>query len=114
MLSRPLSCTPDLLPSFLHSTHAEPVPRDVPHYYTIITKPMDLETVAKRLKRHHYSHPEQAMADIRQIWVNCHTFNDPSAPFYDMVSDRHREARGWVHGHGGGWVHGHGGPHLAL
>ena len=84
----------------------EPVnPTLVPDYYSIISQPMDLGTVQKRLKADHYSNPKEfcevwfllpgrrsarivpavsqcqgsetgpSMQDVRLVWANCVKYN---------------------------------------
>lgn len=51
----------------------------IPNYYKIIKKPMDLSTVKKKLqKKHsqHYQTPEDFVADVRLIFKNCERFNE--------------------------------------
>ncbi|AMD18712.1 HBL190Cp [Eremothecium sinecaudum] len=52
--------------------------RDAPNYYQIIKKPMDLNTVLKKLKTFQYKSKQQFADDIMLIWKNCLTYNsDP-------------------------------------
>ncbi|AAS52854.1 AER172Cp [Eremothecium gossypii ATCC 10895] len=52
--------------------------RDAPNYYQIIKKPMDLNTVLKKLKTFQYRSKQQFTDDIMLIWKNCLTYNsDP-------------------------------------
>uniref|UniRef100_H2ZX80 Tripartite motif containing 24 n=1 Tax=Latimeria chalumnae TaxID=7897 RepID=H2ZX80_LATCH len=60
----------------------EPVPPTVPDYYKIIKKPMDLSTIKKKLqKKHsqHYQKPEDFIADVHLIFLNCAEFNEPDS-----------------------------------
>ena len=52
--------------------------REAPNYYQIIKKPMDLNTVLKKLKTFQYKSKQQFVDDIMLIWKNCLTYNsDP-------------------------------------
>jgi hypothetical protein len=46
---------------------------NIPDYYRIITSPMDLGTVKKKLQTRQYSNPIEFAKDVRQIWINCRT-----------------------------------------
>ncbi|KAG0689837.1 Transcriptional activator spt7 [Pichia californica] len=52
--------------------------RDAPNYYQVIKKPMDLNTVSKKLKTLQYINKTQFVDDLMLIWQNCLTYNsDP-------------------------------------
>ncbi|CAG99604.1 SAGA histone acetyltransferase complex subunit SPT7 [Kluyveromyces lactis] len=52
--------------------------REAPNYYQIIKKPMDLNTVLKKLKTFQYKSKHEFVDDIMLIWRNCLTYNsDP-------------------------------------
>ncbi|KAH3903132.1 SAGA histone acetyltransferase complex subunit SPT7 SCDLUD_000745 [Saccharomycodes ludwigii] len=52
--------------------------RDAPNYYTVIKKPMDLNTVLKKLKTFQYRSKQEFTDDVMLIWKNCLTYNsDP-------------------------------------
>ena len=44
-------------------------------YFDIITNPMDLSTVKKKLQHNCYQTPEQLIADINLIWNNSIQYN---------------------------------------
>ena len=51
-----------------------------PGYFAIIKKPMDLETIEKRIKEKVYSMNFNAViADIKQIFYNCYTYNQDTS-----------------------------------
>ena len=55
----------------------------VPNYFKIITRPMDLSTVKQKLSTSHFNHYESARAfiqDIKLIFTNCYTFNAKESP----------------------------------
>ncbi|CDK26293.1 unnamed protein product [Kuraishia capsulata CBS 1993] len=53
--------------------------RDAPNYYQIIKKPMDLNTVMKKLKTFQYKTKSEFVDDVMLIWKNCLTYNsDPN------------------------------------
>lgn len=54
----------------------------IPDYPNVITKPMDLGTVLKKLRSKPlvYTQPLEVAEDVRQIWINCRTYNGPNHP----------------------------------
>jgi hypothetical protein len=65
---------------FIHPVNV--ISLKIPHYYKIITSPMDLTTIKKRLDSLWYNNSEECMADIKLIFDNCYAFNTPG----DFVS----------------------------
>jgi histone acetyltransferase len=57
-------------------------PNEVPDYPTVITMPMDLATMAKRLESEHYKSIADFTADVRLVCENCRTYNDPDTVYY--------------------------------
>jgi hypothetical protein len=55
----------------------DPIKLKIPDYLKIISKPMDLGTVLKKLrsKPPAYTQPQEVAEDVRQIWTNCRTYN---------------------------------------
>lgn len=52
--------------------------REAPNYALIIKKPMDLNTVMKKLKNFSYNSKQEFVDDVMLIWSNCLTYNaDP-------------------------------------
>lgn len=65
---------------------------DLPGYFDMIEAPMDLGTVKKRLQEGHYNryHPttphldeDSVVADIRLVFRNCMTYNEPGSPVFE-------------------------------
>lgn len=44
-------------------------------YPQIVTEPMDLGTVRRKLKAKEYPSPAEFLVDMRKIWTNCLTYN---------------------------------------
>lgn len=55
---------------------------EVPDYLNVITNPMDLSTMSKRLESDHYKSITEFTADIKTIAENCRTYNDPDTTYY--------------------------------
>jgi len=52
--------------------------REAPNYAQIIKKPMDLNTILKKLKNFQYKSKTEFVDDVMLIWKNCLTYNsDP-------------------------------------
>lgn len=62
--------TPHSLP-FLHRVSK----KDVPDYHLIIKSPMDLGTMAKKLKEHEYQSKAEFCRDLNLIYDNCMQYN---------------------------------------
>mmetsp|Transcript_22785 Transcript_22785/g.67140 ORF Transcript_22785/g.67140 Transcript_22785/m.67140 type:complete len:513 (-) Transcript_22785:289-1827(-) len=66
----------------------EPVDADalgIPDYYEKIKHPMDLGTVQQKLASQQYEHPDDFVADVRQVFINCRTYNNPESDVYKMA-----------------------------
>lgn len=53
----------------------DPVALNIPDYFKIIKKPMDLQTVTEKLNAGQYESSRDFEADVRQIFTNCYKFN---------------------------------------
>ncbi|KAF6252831.1 hypothetical protein COO60DRAFT_494155 [Scenedesmus sp. NREL 46B-D3] len=60
----------------------DPVKLKIPDYPNIIHFPMDIGTVLKKLRStpRGYSQPLEVAQDVRQIWINCRTYNGEKHP----------------------------------
>eukprot|EP01026_Neomeris_dumetosa_P029497 TRINITY_DN2390_c0_g3_i2.p1 TRINITY_DN2390_c0_g3~~TRINITY_DN2390_c0_g3_i2.p1 ORF type:complete len:469 (+),score=75.33 TRINITY_DN2390_c0_g3_i2:116-1522(+) len=54
--------------------------QQVPDYYNIVKNPMDLGTIARKLKEGQYSSPLGFLEDMRLVWSNCKLYNGISSP----------------------------------
>eukprot|EP00743_Colponemidia_sp_Colp-15_P006369 GILK01006855.1.p1 GENE.GILK01006855.1~~GILK01006855.1.p1 ORF type:complete len:854 (-),score=175.20 GILK01006855.1:90-2651(-) len=50
--------------------------RQEPEYYKIISNPMDLSTIQKKLADHQYKTTEELLGDFKLVWANCKKFNE--------------------------------------
>jgi len=62
----------------------DPVALNIPDYFRIIRKPMDLGTITTKLKANEYDGVSDFEADIRQMFFNCYKFNPPDSAVYGM------------------------------
>ncbi|TDH01868.1 hypothetical protein EPR50_G00167140 [Perca flavescens] len=50
----------------------------LPDYHTIITSPMDLGTIKKRLENNYYWSASECMQDFNTMFTNCYIYNKPT------------------------------------
>ncbi|KAJ7478861.1 Bromodomain-containing protein, partial [Mycena galericulata] len=48
---------------------------EAPDYYGVITNPMDLQTMLKKVKQRQYRSKREFKDDLDLIWSNCFTYN---------------------------------------
>lgn len=61
----------------------------VPNYYKVIHRPMDLTSIRAKLQPTHfeqYESVEEFIADCKQIFKNCATFNDVRHIYYSICN----------------------------
>lgn len=54
----------------------------VPNYYNIIKRPMDVGTIIKRVQNRYYHRVDSLISDFRLVISNCFTFNRPGDVVY--------------------------------
>ncbi|KJH50182.1 Bromodomain protein [Dictyocaulus viviparus] len=54
----------------------------VPEYYDYIEYPIDLSTMAKRVKSKYYVHQHLFIADLCRMFANCYSFNGIDTEYY--------------------------------
>jgi transcriptional activator SPT7 len=52
---------------------------DVPDYYDVISNPMDLQSMLKKVKAKQYKSKREFNDDLGLIWSNCFTYNATEA-----------------------------------
>lgn len=55
--------------------------KEVPDYYRIVQRPMDLQTIRENLRQKKYQNREEFLADVNQIVENSTVYNGPSSPY---------------------------------
>lgn len=65
----------------------DPVALGIPNYFDIIKNPMDLSTVAFKIKNSEYESPDEFANDVRLIWNNALIFNPPGTQVYRMAEN---------------------------
>ncbi|XP_045464560.1 transcription initiation factor TFIID subunit 1 isoform X2 [Harmonia axyridis] len=59
----------------------------VKDYYTIVKKPMDLETIGKKVSAHKYHSRYEFLEDVQLILENCALYNGKDAAFTKQAED---------------------------
>jgi len=59
----------------------------LPDYFKIITRPMDLTTIKKRLEAFYYYEAKEAIADYRLLFTDCYSYNKPGEDIVVMCKD---------------------------
>uniref|UniRef100_A0A0N5B6V7 Bromo domain-containing protein n=1 Tax=Strongyloides papillosus TaxID=174720 RepID=A0A0N5B6V7_STREA len=57
---------------------------NIPDYHTIIDRPMDFNTIDKRLKSVYYVGSTECLHDFKQVFSNCYKYNHPTYAVYKM------------------------------
>jgi bromodomain-containing factor 1 len=65
----------------------DPIALQIPTYWQIIKKPMDLSTVQSKLDANEYEKAKDFEEDVRQIFKNCFKFNKPGEIVYKSGQD---------------------------
>lgn len=53
----------------------------------VMQNPMDLGTIAVRLENGFYPSPAAVAEDVRLVWRNCRTFNEPGSDVYKSCDE---------------------------
>jgi histone acetyltransferase len=66
-----------------------------PGYFSRISRPMDLQTIERRLKRFpdFYKRPSVFAADVMLMVENCKTYNDAETPYYRIAVHTQKKFR---------------------
>lgn len=62
----------------------DPVALNIPHYHKIVKKPIDMSTIAAKLKNGDYENAKEFEADMRLMFANCYRFNPPGDAIHEM------------------------------
>jgi hypothetical protein len=80
--------------TYVHETHLSYLPSRTFHLFillillfTVISRPMDLQTMGRKIKSHSYMSKKAFYEDLNLIWDNCLTYNtDPVWYTHHLVS----------------------------
>jgi len=64
----------------------DPVMLQIPDYFEIIKKPMDLSTIQTRLEEGYYSDPWDVCDDVRLMWKNAWLYNRKASRIYKYTT----------------------------
>ncbi|RKP25592.1 Bromodomain-containing protein, partial [Syncephalis pseudoplumigaleata] len=70
--------------------------RDAPDYYQVITRPMDLGTITKKLKEFKYQSKQEFVDDLMQIYHNCFTYNTEPVSYTHVCGGNTRQYRMFI------------------
>lgn len=54
-------------------------------YPLVVTRPMDLGTIRKRVKRREYAGLEAVLRDVQLVWDNCKAYNIKDSPIVQLA-----------------------------
>uniref|UniRef100_A0A8C9F9A8 Bromodomain testis-specific protein n=1 Tax=Pavo cristatus TaxID=9049 RepID=A0A8C9F9A8_PAVCR len=60
---------------------------NLPDYYSIIKKPMDLSTIKKRLEHNYYTKAAECIDDFKTMFLNCYMYNKPGDDIVFMAQE---------------------------
>ncbi|NWX08994.1 BRDT protein, partial [Caloenas nicobarica] len=60
---------------------------NLPDYYSIIKKPMDLTTIKKRLEHNYYTKAAECVEDFKTMFLNCYIYNKPGDDIVFMAQE---------------------------
>ncbi|XP_059677985.1 bromodomain testis-specific protein [Gavia stellata] len=60
---------------------------NLPDYYSIIKKPMDLSTIKKRLEHNYYTKAAECIEDFKMMFLNCYIYNKPGDDIVFMAQE---------------------------
>jgi hypothetical protein len=59
---------------------------NIPDYYKVVTRPMDLGHVKQGIQNLEYTTVHQFVTDVRQVWANANVYNPPRHPITVMAT----------------------------
>ncbi|KAG2530392.1 hypothetical protein JM16_001606 [Phytophthora kernoviae] len=72
---------------WVFNTPVDPVAFNIPNYFKIVRKPMDLGTVKKKLEIGIYKHMEEFAVDVRTTFQNAMQYNSEDQDVYSLAKD---------------------------
>ena len=66
-------------------TPVDTVKLNLPDYFEIIKKPMDLGSIKRRLDHNYYWSADEAIEDFKQMFTNCYIYNKPGEDIVVMA-----------------------------
>eukprot|EP01134_Creolimax_fragrantissima_P005930 CFRG5930T1 len=62
----------------------DPVALNLPDYFTVIKKPMDLSKMQKKYDNREYANAQEFAADMRVMFANCYRYNPPGHDVFEI------------------------------
>uniref|UniRef100_A0A0D3AUM1 Bromo domain-containing protein n=1 Tax=Brassica oleracea var. oleracea TaxID=109376 RepID=A0A0D3AUM1_BRAOL len=72
---------------WLFGEPVDPVKLNIPDYFSVISKPMDLGTISSKLLKNVYSSADEFAADVRLTFDNALTYNPPDNFVHDVAKE---------------------------
>lgn len=72
--------------SWIFNTPVDPFKLNLPDYFEIVKKPMDLGTIKKRLEGDYYRTFKAFFEDTRQVWHNALVYNSPGSEVHTIAT----------------------------
>ncbi|KAL4509276.1 hypothetical protein ABPG72_018207 [Tetrahymena utriculariae] len=60
---------------------------DVPDYYDVITDPIDIKAIEKKLQNNQYVDKDQFIKDVKRIFTNAKIYNQPDTIYYKAAKE---------------------------
>jgi len=76
--------------SWPFQTPVDTIKFDIPDYFDVIKKPMDLGTIKERFENNFYRSSDEAMTDFTQVFANCYRYNKPEHEIVAMGKELER------------------------
>jgi bromodomain-containing factor 1 len=73
----------------------DPVALNIPSYFNIIRKPMDISTMENKLKSGSYANAKDFESDFRLMLANCFKFNPPEELTYGLGKEMEQLFNNW-------------------
>jgi hypothetical protein len=70
-----------------------PSKTDYPDYYDVIKQPMSLSEIAKRIESGQYVKADEFLGDMRLMFDNARTYNDPNSLIYTDATEMEAQCR---------------------
>ena len=67
--------------------------KNVPDYYDVIERPMELETITRKIEKHKYHSREDFLSDFELIKNNSVRYNGPDSKYTITATQLHEAAK---------------------
>lgn len=70
--------------AFVFYNPVDPIALNIPEYFKVIKRPMDLSTIGSKLKTNQYNSASEFEQDVRLMLSNCFKFNPSGTPVHEF------------------------------